>query len=97
MKKRLKELTHKINIEEENSSKLKSSETLMRTTNIQLMQEISALKQKLSLYTMPTRVMNDENKMVSTYRELMPGESNLNTVRSVRSAIENSIFSLKTK
>ena len=94
MKKRLRELSHKVNTAEDNETKLKSSETLMRTTNIQLMQEINALKQKLSLYSMPTRAINDENRMISSYRELMPAESNLNTVRST---IQNSIFSLRTK
>jgi hypothetical protein len=93
MKKRLRELSHKMNTAVDNETKLKSSETLMRTTNLQLMQEISALKQKLSLYTMPTRAKNDDKRIISSYGELVTGESNLNTVRS---NIQNSIFSLRT-
>ena len=74
MKKRLKELTVKIQTEEDNTSRIKSNEVLMRTTNILLMKEIEELKKKLSLYTMPT--IETERKSMPSYR------SNLNTFRS---------------
>lgn len=99
MKNRLKDLSLRIEKQEDDASRIKSSETLMRTTNLQLMQEIDTLKQKLSLYTMPTRAISEDRKSMSSYREpnnllMFQNESNLNTVRS---AIQNSIFSLKSK
>ena len=83
--------------------KNKANETLMKSTNLQLMQEVNALKDQLKLLTIPTRNMtepkrysqanhsyNTLNNMINTTSRIDVG-----TLNTVRSAIENSIYSLK--
>lgn len=100
MKKRLKELTLRIEKQENDYSKVKSNETLMRTTNLKLIQEVDELKKKLSLYTMPVNLTNTEDKRsILSFREpsnllSFRNDSNFNTARST---IQNSLFSLKSK
>jgi hypothetical protein len=68
----------------------------MQTTNIQLMQEINSLRQQLSTYSLPTKMRFDEKKPFSMNKS-QAINFNGDTLNSVRSVIENSIFSLKTK
>jgi hypothetical protein len=95
--------------------KSQATETLMKTTNLQLMHELSSHKQQLGFYTMPTKTSarfggagsnyNMLNDKLSTLNEmslnLNLGNANANTNQSalntVRSIIENSLHTAKSK
>lgn len=83
--------------------KNKANETLMKSTNLQLMQEVNALKDQLKLLTIPTRNMTESkrysqaNHSYNTLNNMINTTSRIDvgTLNTVRSAIENSIYSLK--
>ena len=80
-------------------SKTKSKETLMRNTNVQLIQENDTLKKQIEFYTKPLKIKPDDNKFSffknqsTTPNPIYAGEA----LSSVRSAIENTLNSLKSK
>jgi hypothetical protein len=75
--------------------KTKSNETLMKTTNLQLIQEVDSLKKQLDLYSMPTKFFANERKTPSLKTN---NYSSMNiALNSARSAIEESIYSIKSK
>lgn len=68
----------------------------MRSTNLQLIQEVNILKQNMAVFTMPTKI-DDSKRYYSNpinFKNTNIGEGALN---SVRSAIENTYNSLKSK
>ena len=68
----------------------------MKTTNIQFMQELNSVKQQLSAYSVPTKMPNGDKKPFAMNKS-QAINFNGDALNSVRSVIENSIFSLKTK
>ncbi|CAF0876579.1 unnamed protein product [Brachionus calyciflorus] len=104
MKDRLKELTTKIQFQQDALEKSKSNETLMTSTNLQLIQEVSSLKDQIKLLKMPNRNTNNVKKASqaeNSYNSLnnmlnMTSRIDLGTINTVRSAIENSLYSMKS-
>ena len=92
--------------------KLQSSETLMRTTNLQLITEIDNLKNQLAIYTVPSRFRgdNEQRKAFLLSLQQQPGSENnnqqaalvhtardnTNALNSVRSMIENAMNSIRS-
>lgn len=83
--------------------KNKANETLMKSTNLQLIQEVNALKDKLKFLTIPTRNISEpkrNSQAIHSYNALnnminTTSRIDVGTLNTVRSAIENSIYSLK--
>ncbi len=118
MKVRLKEMTVRIQEQNQQIEVVKSSEGLMQTTNLQLMHEIEAVKKQLSLYAVPTRFVANESSRggghskftsLANLRDsglgnplnslpiLVSSRTNNGPLETARSAIEESIFSIRSK
>jgi len=115
---RLKEMTVRIQEQNQQIEVVKSSEGLMQTTNLQLMHEIEAVKKQLSLYAMPTRFVGNESSrggghskftslanmrdsglgnQLNSLPALVSSRTNNGPLETARSAIEESIFSIRSK
>lgn len=77
MKVRLKEMTFRIEEQNQQIDTVKSNENLMRSTNLQLIHDIEASKKQLNLYAMPTKFSNPNNDVSSKY-SLFAQSKNLN-------------------
>lgn len=78
---------------------MQSSETLMKTTNLKLIQDINNLKSQLAMFTVPSKYANDvRSKQYSVSNPIVPPNSVIGdpaTLNSVRSLYENSLFSTR--
>ena len=109
MKARLKDMTLKIEQQNQVITSVKSNESLMRTTNIQLIQEIDSLKKQLGFLSAPMKLgkaaptpaaFSQASKNLSVpFLTMMPLASSRTNgpLESARSAIEESIFSIRSK
>lgn len=117
MKQRLKEMTLRTEKQNQELELSKSNETLMKTTNMQLLQEIESYKKQLNLFSMPSKmgepIGGEKSKSKNLYGTGQFSSRNLNVpfmtmqplassrtngpLESARSAIEESIFSIRSK
>ena len=65
----------------------------MQTTNLQLIQEVNALKQQLSMYTMPTKFATGDRKAGVSQASRMSGA--LGGMDSARTLTQSYLYSLK--
>lgn len=120
MKARLKDMTFRMEQQNQAIASVKSNETLMKTTNIQLIQEIDSLKKQMSYFQAPVKLSQSKSEFMG--RGMTMGPSTVHTsnkknlsvlpvlsmlplasartngpLESARSAIEESIFSIRSK
>lgn len=122
MKTRLKEMTFRMEKQNQEIASVKSNETLMKTTNIQLIQEIDSLKKQMNYFHAPVKLShqsksefmgrgmtmdrpspghitsNNKNLSVPILSMMPLASARTNApLESARSAIEESIFSIRSK